>query len=791
MPARRLHRLEELRAGNCSRLDVRGVRSRLGWTQRRLAKALGVHATTVQRWESGARVPAELEDRLRKLSSEAPNPVRAVRQRLGVTQTELARQLGVSGALVSRWEHGSGVPTAHANALAELVRGAGAGPDAEWLRRERVARGLSIRQLASRLGCQPAHVSEWEKGRRSVPADKRAALTRELTGRARTASRDQDVLELVRRCPGLSLSEIEEHFPAHHVGAVHGSLKRHVLAKRLFRAKGVTSRGNRPLVAWRYYAEPHPDMPTSATLTGSVLRTERVKRGWNQTALAAAIGVTRKAVEAWEELGDRPIPRARMVQVVDVLGRESPPSRPATRPDSALPDLRDRRMAAGFTQAELAQQLGYRNPTPIVKRECGDIPVSPELAKRILELFETAAAERVSAEELREGRRRAGWSQQEFARRLGVGHAWLSRWERGLAPIPSRFSQAIRMMLETAPVAERPQPIEHLRERREQLRCSQRELALRLDVPTWRVNYWERGGGVPPDVREQLEHELDSGIPAPDRAEARQEALLAIALGAPGIPPRRAMERLRSPWHEIRAAIETLEAAGKLHRRLAHYVDGAGRERWRNGLYVGPAAQSEGPEFSADELIRRREELFWSQGELARRLGIAQEIVWRWEQGITRPAPERVDRIEAVLRVGEDEAGELFGRLGNVEDRLLTTRERLGLSKIEMSRRLGVDAGSYSAWESGERRISTWRRRKALATLDRLESEATPAGISGAEIARRRTALGWSKGELARRLGVAAPTVTGWEHGKFSPAHDRVHEIIRVFDAHESATARA
>ena len=37
--------------------EVRGLRRRLGWTQARLAAALGVAANTVARWERGERAP--------------------------------------------------------------------------------------------------------------------------------------------------------------------------------------------------------------------------------------------------------------------------------------------------------------------------------------------------------------------------------------------------------------------------------------------------------------------------------------------------------------------------------------------------------------------------------------------------------------------------------------------------------------------------------------------------------------------------------------------------------------
>ena len=57
--------------------------------------------------------------------------VRAVRGRLEVTQTQLAKQIGVSFATVNRWENGQSKPTRLAwQQLLELEHGSGPGPRA-------------------------------------------------------------------------------------------------------------------------------------------------------------------------------------------------------------------------------------------------------------------------------------------------------------------------------------------------------------------------------------------------------------------------------------------------------------------------------------------------------------------------------------------------------------------------------------------------------------------------------------------------------------------------------------
>jgi DNA-binding transcriptional regulator YiaG len=44
--------------------DVRSLRRKLGWSQERLARALGVSFSTVSRWERGDGAPSPMAERL-------------------------------------------------------------------------------------------------------------------------------------------------------------------------------------------------------------------------------------------------------------------------------------------------------------------------------------------------------------------------------------------------------------------------------------------------------------------------------------------------------------------------------------------------------------------------------------------------------------------------------------------------------------------------------------------------------------------------------------------------------
>jgi transcriptional regulator with XRE-family HTH domain len=91
----------------------------LGLLQRIVAERLGVREETITNWELGRQRPrvrhhAEI---LRLLGYDPdpagdglPDRLRAVRRRLGLTQTELAVRLGQDEAHVCRWERGQRTP---------------------------------------------------------------------------------------------------------------------------------------------------------------------------------------------------------------------------------------------------------------------------------------------------------------------------------------------------------------------------------------------------------------------------------------------------------------------------------------------------------------------------------------------------------------------------------------------------------------------------------------------------------------------------------------------------------
>lgn len=180
---------------------LRARREQHALTPHEVAARLGVHPTSVLRWERRERLPgpAHIHGLARSLalppehvaaffdgarpSPEPPSTVRgtglrAVRRRTGTPVAVVAAATGVPPATVYNWESGRvGVPRDRLPALAGLLgtdvadlvtrlRAPSAPPQAptSGLRRLRRRTGLSQAQVADRVGVARHSVSVWERG---------------------------------------------------------------------------------------------------------------------------------------------------------------------------------------------------------------------------------------------------------------------------------------------------------------------------------------------------------------------------------------------------------------------------------------------------------------------------------------------------------------------------------------------------------------------------------------------------------------------------------------------------
>jgi len=187
-----------------SKRTLKSIRRRLDLTQQELARLLEVSHATVAAWESGKTRPrkthmarivalrdigrAEVDKALgREETAPAVSPdlLKRLRKRLNLTQTELARLVGVSTATVTSWETGKSEPARdRRKAIAGLRRmrpeqvdeqlGRRGAPESEGLpvgeqareevKQTRQALGLSQKALAEKLGVSTATIWNWEAG---------------------------------------------------------------------------------------------------------------------------------------------------------------------------------------------------------------------------------------------------------------------------------------------------------------------------------------------------------------------------------------------------------------------------------------------------------------------------------------------------------------------------------------------------------------------------------------------------------------------------------------------------
>ena len=197
---------EEVEKARFSKRTLPALRKRLNLTQQDAAKLLEVSPVTIAAWETGRSNPreqnlakivalrsmsqAEVDEALGRENVPKPmkpEQIQALRNRLGLTQADLAKLADASTASVTAWESGKTTPgAAKRRALLELEEMAveevakklgreelAAGVEAmvkggemtpEKVKEIRQNAGLSQKGLAEALGVSVNSISNWETG---------------------------------------------------------------------------------------------------------------------------------------------------------------------------------------------------------------------------------------------------------------------------------------------------------------------------------------------------------------------------------------------------------------------------------------------------------------------------------------------------------------------------------------------------------------------------------------------------------------------------------------------------
>ena len=192
--------------------ELRRLRSQHGWTQGELARRAGVRRSSISSYEAASKrpsapalaafaralgVPPEQLERLLPQPKTTPlgRELRRLREQCALTQEQLATRIGRNPVTVSCYERGHRHPPTRD--LPTLAQALGVSPDqleglsppqhvsettpfGRELKRLRKELGLTLAQLAKRVGCGQSNISTYERGRARPGVDTLAALARAL-----------------------------------------------------------------------------------------------------------------------------------------------------------------------------------------------------------------------------------------------------------------------------------------------------------------------------------------------------------------------------------------------------------------------------------------------------------------------------------------------------------------------------------------------------------------------------------------------------------------------------------
>ncbi len=448
-------------------------------------------------------------------------------------------------------------------------------------------------------------------------------------------------------------------------------------------------------------------------ITAGELRQSREESTLSQAELASLIGVSKGLVDHWES-GRKPIPPARAIELRQVFAVQAP----IPIPDLSGGELRAIREAAGVTQTALARMQGVKQQA-IAAWEREGVPGE----RREVLVSAAAHPGGFVGGLVRAEREQIGMTQTELASALGVTQTRVSDWERGSSQIPLEQWPRIREAVDTRTPRRSQQPVRarELREGRRRLGWSQQRLADELGVTKAVVGNWEAGARKPvPRERCSRIREL-LRLSEPEQGTVRDrvaEALVAVRehlAATPGLSRSelsRAVHEAPEPY--VRVAVLRALAADLIHERRVKRTRADGVARQMPCLYLGSASTQPPPPDPDAELLaevvaavraepgRSRRSIAESlrhdrgRGERAVDRGVAEGLLH------TREVVKRGPRgPRTVLGVFADPApGRISAPIDGEKVRRLRTQMLIG--QAELAERLGVSPSMLRGWERSD-----------------------------------------------------------------------------------------
>ncbi len=182
-------------------------------------------------------------------------------------------------------------------------------------------------------------------------------------------------------------------------------------------------------------------------------------------------------------------------------------------------------------------------------------------------------------------------------------------------------------------------------------------------------------------------------------------------------------------------------------------------------------------------ITSRRLQMNLTQKELAKALNVSTTVVSLWETGQIVPSSDTYDKLSEVLGDGLN-GNNILEPDTSVQNLLLNTRRRLGLTQNEFARKLRVSQAAVSVWEKGRSEPRPRTKRLLLKTLVRL-SENISDNVEDLDLASwissRRRISGITQKELANKLETSHSTISLWENGKAVPNISAQNKLFSLF----------
>ena len=99
-----------------------------------------------------------------------------------------------------------------------------------------------------------------------------------------------------------------------------------------------------------------------------------------------------------------------------------------------------------------------------------------------------------------------------------------------------------------------------------------------------------------------------------------------------------------------------------------------------------------------DHIRKRRLDLGLFQAQVAAQIGADEMTICNWELGRTEPEVRFIPKIIEFLGYNPLPSAQ------NFPEQIIRYRKTLGLSQTQLARRLGVDSGTVTRWETGGRK---------------------------------------------------------------------------------------